>query len=367
MQFVMAGMVFSINSLEPDIDKAFFDLHEAFSSNRAYNLADFEKATLAFFDNTVSDASAHDRYFNNFTLIWRSLLNSNRLDQAEQLWAMALQPALAWEKQHQGSFIHKGTPFYFWGMSAILKGDIDRGHALMHQALKEDIRTSGNPSPNTPAFAFATLNYMKVDQAFREWVLQQAEFLNELLKAYCLAYTKKLLLEDFQSRFLSNPPSLDAVFLFTHTLARLSRLDSVPKYALESDFAGQLQINLLFDITLVIDAAIKAKNPNHWQFIDHASFLSKRDSSLGLNKNQLQEINKAFKAFDATLKALIEGTFNLQDGSALSTGGRDLAIAYGLRNHAAHNVSSAPTIRSRFADIRQSLFNILFLCVETLY
>jgi len=130
MQFVMAGRVFSLNELDPATDKAFLDLYVAFFGSRPYNLAEFERAAVEFFTRTSTDASAHNDFFNNFTIIWRPLLDNRRFDEAESLWEIALRPALAWEMQQQGGFIHKGTPYYFWGMSAILKGDLDKGYAL---------------------------------------------------------------------------------------------------------------------------------------------------------------------------------------------------------------------------------------------
>ena len=39
---------------------------------------------------------------------------------AEDFWRRAVQPALDWEMNHPGRFIHKGTPFYFWGMAVML-------------------------------------------------------------------------------------------------------------------------------------------------------------------------------------------------------------------------------------------------------
>jgi hypothetical protein len=36
---------------------------------------------------------------------------------------------------------------------------------------------------------------------------------------------------------------------------------------------GQLQLNLLFELLLVIDNAIRQKNSSKWKFVDHATYL----------------------------------------------------------------------------------------------
>jgi hypothetical protein len=174
-------------------------------------------------------------------------------------------------------------------------------------------------------------------------------------------------LSEFRAQFLITPPSLDVVFLFAYTLGRFFLLSTIPEYALHSGFAGQLETNLLFDLILVIDVIIRARNPNQRDFSMQAIFLS-RQGGLGLNQYMLQQqVNPAFQNdIEATLTDLLDGGYRFQDGTRPSPMAVDLAIAYGLRNYGAHNVSSVPTVWQRFLDIRQSLFNVLFLAVEVL-
>ncbi|HYA39764.1 MAG TPA: hypothetical protein VEF34_00545 [Syntrophobacteraceae bacterium] len=367
MQFIMSGQVFRLEDLDDAINDAFIELHAAYLSNQPLNWADFEGKANAFFNRADNTAGLQDKFFTNFSVIWRSLLASGQLDAAEHIWQMALQPALSWESQNKGRFIHKGTPFYFWGLTSILKGDLDRGFTLIHQSVGEDCRTDAVKFPDTPGFAFATLNYVKTDQAFRDWVLFQVKKLSETIQTYSKLYNTLLTLDDFQKRFLTNPPKVDTIFLFVYTLARLNRLQDVPAYALASDFAGQMEMNLLFDLALVIDAAIKAKNTASWKFIDHATYLSTK-AGLEVSKEKFGEINGEFgNDFDRTLATILSGGFRFKDGSALSGVENDIAITYGVRNHAAHNISSVPTIWKEFDNIKQRLFNTLFLAVEALY
>ena len=367
MQFIIGGKTYQIEDVGDSLNEAFLELHAAFFGNDYCSLPEFENSVQEFFYQHDTETASHDKYFNNFTIIWRRFLREGRYDEAESVWEMALRPALAWEHQNQGKYLHKGTPLYFWAMTSILKGDLDKGYTLMHQALKEDTRTTGEQFPDTPGLAFATLNHLKVEQAFRGWVLMQADYLSKLITSYRNDHARQFTLGQFQGRFLSHPPNPDTVFLFAYTLARFLQLDKTPPYALFSDFAGQLEMNLLFDVSLVIDSTVKAKNQNKWKFIDHMALISRR-GNFDLNKRKLQKVNKAFNDdFDTTLSSLLNGTFTFDDGNGLSAVGRDLAITYGLRNHGAHSVSSVSTIWQQFQRIKQGLFNTLFLAVELLY
>jgi hypothetical protein len=87
---------------------------------------------------------------------------------------------------------------------------------------------------------------------------------------------------------------VNRVFLFTYTLARLMNLATVSNHVTRNPFAGQLELNILFDVTLAIDSAIKAKNPSKWKFIDHAECLLNA-AGHAVTKAQLREINDQFE------------------------------------------------------------------------
>lgn len=367
MRIRTARASFEITSLDPVIDDAFANLYAALVDQHPWDHSAFRQAALEFFDRASGDATAHDTFFNNFRHLANLHFQNEHWHKAENLWRMALEPALEWESQHLGEFIHKGTPFYFWGMAAISRGELDLGYTLMHQALEEDIRTSNTQYPQVPAFLFAVLDYDNVDQAFRRWPLVLSEFLDGFLKSYCSSRCGTLQLDQFRTRFLLHPPRLDVVFSFAHTLGRFFLLHRVPNYTPQSRFAGQLETNLLFDLILVIDATITAHNPGQQKFSINAVFLSCR-ASLGLSQHMLQEqVGPAFKKdFEASLTSLLDGRFPFEHASSPSPMAADLAIAYGLRNYGAHNVASMPTVWRRFPEIRQRLFNVLFLSVEVL-
>lgn len=366
-QFVLGGRTISLNSLHPDLDKRFIELHSAYLGPTPFNWGDLHRDAKAFLATTPDRDPYHNSYFNNFTPIWNGLLASGRFDDAEGLWQSALEPVLQFEADNPQRQIHKGTAYYFWGMTAIIRGDLDKGYALTHQAVEEDVLTTGTPYPDTPAYALATLNFAKHDQAFRSWVLAQAQYLNALQNSYFAQYARTFTLEDFRARFLNSPPSTDIAFLFAYAVARLMRLSAVPRYALQSRFIGQLLINLFFDITLCIESAASAKNPVARTFINHAEFISSR-AAHPLSNAELGDINQKFKAdFNGTLVQALDGKLVLLSGTPASKPQSDIAVAYGIRNRGAHDVSSAPGVWQRHKELKQALFNVLFMTIDFVY
>ena len=222
---------------------------------------ELDVAAGTYFDQHPTDPAAHDDYFNNFISLWRHLMGHDNQSRAEYIWERALKPALAWEQAHAGQFLHKGTPYYFWAMTVIIRRDMDRGYLIMHRALDEDIRTHAQQRPDTPGFALVSLNHEKPDQAFRQWVVHQAQHVEQRLHNYNAAHQRSLTMDQVKQRFLINPPTTEVLFLFTYTLARLINISDEPIHVRANPFAGQLELNLFFDITLVIDAVIKARTP----------------------------------------------------------------------------------------------------------
>ncbi len=367
IRFVLGGRTFKLNALENNLDQVFIDLHAAYFGASPFNWDRLDQAAGVFLSNTPNRNFAHNLYFNNFTILWNNFLGSGNFDEAERIWQMALNPVLEFESSNPGREAHKGTAYYYWGITAILRGDIDKGYTLMHQAVEEDIATTGNQFPDTPAYAFANLNFAKQDQTFRQWVVLQAQFLNTRLSNYSTQYARSFSLEILRTRFLNSPPSTDIVFLFAFTIARLMRLSSAPAHTLQSKFSGQLLINLFFDITLTIETAAKAKNPGGNSFINHAKFISQRVNN-PLTINQLKYINSEFiRDFDGTLKATVDGSFVFPDGTPLNRIQSDIAVAYGIRNRGGHDVSSSPTVWKEFNKIEQTLLNVLFMTVDFAY
>ncbi len=93
-----------------------------------------DQAASVYFDQHSSFAY-HDAYFNNLTILWNPLMQEMSLTRAVQFWHERIAVASRWEDAHGPARIHKGTPFYFLGVTHILSGNLERGFLSMHRAL----------------------------------------------------------------------------------------------------------------------------------------------------------------------------------------------------------------------------------------
>lgn len=330
--------------------------------------SEFRAAAYEYFDsytNSPDAPAAHDHYFYGFSPLWAYFRGKGRLDLAEGIWQMALDPAREWEGMHSDRQIDKGVPYYFWAIAALLRGSIDSGYVLAHQAAEEDSRTSsGLKYPDTPAYALVSLNYDKVNQAFKGWVDEQVSFFKVFITDYSKVYGRAFSVHDVRDKFLRNPPNHDVVFLLTYTLARLKVMSEMPVGAKRNQFVGQLQLNLLFELLLVIDNAIRQKNLSKWQFVDHGTYLLLH---AGHPLPQLGELSAQFKSnFGPCMTDALDAKLAI-NGRVLDRLQCDVAIAYGLRNRGAHNIESESVIWNDFERIQKAVFRTLCATIDHLY
>ena len=369
---IIDGQQVNISVLGGPVEPLIEQFYRNYYAGKPLPWDELDVAAPVFFEQNPADPAAHDAYFNNFISLWRNMLTIGDFLRAEAVWDRSLKPALAWELAHPGKFLHKGTPYYFWAMTAILRRDMDRGYLIIHRALEEDIRTHKQPKPNTPGFALVTLDHEKPDQAFRQWVVLQAQHVEQLLNNYNGIHHSALTMDDVKQRFLTNPPSIEALFLFTYTLARLLNIADEPPHLRTNAFAGQLELNLFFDTALVIEAVIAEKNPmkkrpdgRDMTFFDQALHLLARGGH-PLGGPQLGKINGQFNAnFNQAIQEALDGTITLKTGT-LDRLQCDVALAYGIRNYGAHYTGTSAAVYNRFPEVEQTLFRVLFTSIEFL-
>jgi hypothetical protein len=356
---------FKLPAIDPAVDAAFVKWYDALFNNVKPDESEFDLAVTPFLTSATSFAQ-HDAYFNNFTPLWNFRLAARQHPLAAAIWPWALRPALKVEQTTSRS-LHKGTPYYFWGMTLLLGNSLQDGYLMLHRALEEDFRTHGSRAPNTPGYALATLDHTKPDQALRQWVQVQAAAVEGRLESYRRIHGRKLDLAGLRTKYLAVPAYREPVQMYCYSMARVRRLLELPEQVWEGSFPAQVAFDTLFDLCLVIDDALHNRNPSQWQFIDHAEMLASR-ASLGLSKAELRVINGSFQTdFARTLADCLAGAFRLRSGIALSGLAASLAVAYGCRNRGAHNVAAVALTRSAYDQITQRLNDVFFLTIEELY
>src|SRR3990170_4414018 len=158
------------------------------------------QAALLYFDQHSGFAD-HDAYFNNLTILWDGLMGEEKFTEAEHFWHERIGVSLQWEIAHRPARIHKGTPFYFLGVTHILSGNLERGFLAMHRALDKDVRTHSTPTPDTPAYAFVTLDSAEANQFFRPWVLGLAQYVEQEIQDFNKASNTPLTLTQVRNLF----------------------------------------------------------------------------------------------------------------------------------------------------------------------
>jgi hypothetical protein len=272
---------FSIEDIGQLMNQQFQKLYEYYLLGKNIDLNKFYNESSDYFDNN-SSADTHDRYFNNFTPLWGLLLQRGLFFHADQLWQIAIEAAKKWEEnqQNQNYMIHKGAPMYFWGVTCILKEDLEKGFLLIHEALNEDRRNiNSDDIQGTPAYAFITLNYEQQKQYFRHKVLEISQFLEQKLNAYQVSRGGRLTMSELKKKFLQNSHLVEQVILFVFELFHLKKLLSENKQGLTHNIYGSmLMVQSIFTFSLLIDNIIKNKynnpDPHEQQFIDLLIYLS---------------------------------------------------------------------------------------------
>jgi hypothetical protein len=366
-----------IGEIDAEVGQVISSLFERLNANGRPGIDDVlreisicREAFFAFYDRhpEQADSGPQDEFFSALTPIWVYFSNNGLHREAQQFWEQIIFLTEEWEQQ-RGAFIHKGSPFYFWGVSAARSGLVDVAFLLMHSAFREDQRTSAQAIPYTPAFMFVTFD-QDPRQYYFEYIQGLADYLQNFITTYRILAASNFDIQELRQRFLRPVAEVQAAFSFTYSLAKLREIDSFPTPSLRSAFAAQQELNILFDLLLVVDFAIHNMNPNAQQqrsFLHSAVFLSNRANLMIEQNDLITVLRQAEIDFDQTLFELLNNSFVFPDGTTKRSLANNLALCYILRNHAAHNLTSFPTISARFRDIRQGVLNILFLSVETLY
>jgi hypothetical protein len=327
----------------------------------------FESASLRCLRENASDPARIDSYFSSWTSLWRFYLKLGMMKNAQEVWDFALEITDSVEKG--SAKIHKGTPYYFYAVTLVLGGDIDRGFMMMHAAVEEDKRSFGKGYKNAPAYAFVTLNFEKRDQFFGNWVRSIAESIESVLFDYNQRRAPTLSMSDFRAKFLKDDSLLDVVLLFVYTISKIrhSNQEDIPRIP-ETDFSSLYEARSMLNLCLILEEVMKnrCKLKNNATFAPCLEKLSKQKRLVLVGETSA--LNGRFvKNRWKTLEDLLNGNYVLSNGKQVAAQSVecDLAVAYGLRNFAAHSIKQQKWIHDNISSILISLFNSLFFVVAS--
>lgn len=369
--FQIDGNTLTLNKLDKQMDEQFELMYRYYFFKQKFDIDLCKKSAVKFFDES-SEVKLHDRFFNNFTILWQILIQNGSLFSAEQVWQLAVQIATQWETLNQSKYrVHKGAAYYFWAVTCILKEDLEKGFLLMHQALEEDKKNRPNELTYAPAHAFVRLDYEQQGQYFRNKILEVTEFLEQRLELYQSSRNGALSLAQLKSEFLDNKDLIDKTFLLVYHLFHIKKLISESNQGLTQNTYGSiLMMQIIFTFILVIDNVItkkyKSKDPHKQDLVHILEYLSK-ESNLTVDMGKLREIGyRACKDLQSVLIDLLNSK-PIFKNSKLKEIENDIGIVYALRNPAAHKIRDRPFIHQNFKQIVDRLFNVFFLVVEKLY
>ena len=335
------------------------------------NWARHDRALFLYLDSHTS-VLEHDSYFNNLTPYWRILEQDNRYVDAVRLWHERISAAIRWENSHAPRKVHKGTPLYFLGTTHILAKSLERGFLAMHRALDEDARTRTSLTPNTPAYAFVTIDSTKADQYFLPWVTDLATYVESKLDEFRTVRGGTLTFADLRSRFLANSNSTlrEEAFFFSSSCAKMREYENGPiRLESESQFGSIVGLRVLFDICVILDRIIGTKVPSGtWRFVERVPFLFFSSGGRINIRPELDDLNQRTRnnPLGPFISDLLDMNYMFRRNRQPTRVEADLALSYMIRNHGAHVLESLPVVHDRFSELLSAILGSMFLAIQTL-
>lgn len=364
-----------MNKFNEPIDEEFEKAYLFFQQGKFILDECFKKALFDFFDKHHSDNyEVHNVLFQKFNPFWMSQPSNFYL--ADVVFTKILDLVNEWESNNQGKHIHKGTPFYFYGMMCISKQDIDKGLLLMHQAYQEDelLIKAGKITDKTPAMCFIYLDDTKAEQFFRNKVIETVNFLNGYLMSY-----GSLNISQLRTKLLEDDDFKEESFYFVYCIFKLEKvITNINKNLKENILASYISTALIFELCKLAEVLLKRRYPedtikrvypNKADFIHYIDYFCK-DSSINLNLRQgnIGYLNGELKnssTFSSTIDGLVQHSYAHKNFvSSPKPIECAIALTYCLRNFGGHKIEDQRILSNKFENIVTSILNFIFFVIE---
>jgi hypothetical protein len=352
--------------LSDAITEEFKILYHDFYRGEIQLTSDFvDKSKLLFsnFDDKNKVALSNG-YFENFTPITGKLIMMGQYKKAFNFWNEIILFVTEWEKSNNKK-LHKGTPYYFSSVAAILGMDFDAALISMHLALTEDKLNYENYK-ETPAYYFLTLNDKKREQYFKPFVDGMVGFLRDRLDGqghaqgkykdnYLKSRKGSLTYEELRRNFLDNDDISEEIkYFFVYSTIRIWRLRILQKSKIGDNIVAPIVfVQALGGLLITIESLLKLK----YKLKYFGNLFEKLAKVEGWQTPNISDINKQC---DEDFENWVDTCLNQ------NTLFGDLSLSYGLRNFAFHTIKSQQKLWQDYTKVLQSVLNCFFKSIENL-
>jgi len=335
----------------------------------------FKQALFEFFDKHYNDNyEIHDAIFENFSLFWNQGSTIPSLRLGEKVYQKVLEFTHEWEYNHQPHKMHKGTPYYFYAIFCILKGNLEKGLLLMHQAYLEDRRLGRH---DTPASFFIRLDDSPQEQFFRPKVIETAKFLEKFLEEYRSIHNTNLTLGGLRNKFIGLSQFEDEAFYFVYCIFKLEKIiKTIEKEIRQNRVASYIETTQIFELCKLAEVLLeKSIQPGQNIKFAHRINCFCQDNRVNLSMrengrtNNLGFLNREIdNDFANTIGGLLNRTYThgnfVNNPTAIEY---DIALTYVLRNFGGHRIEEQNYIYQEFEKISQAILNTIFYIIEKVY
>ena len=362
-----------MNKFNEPIDDEFEKAYLFFQQGKFILDESFKKAFFDFLDKHKEDHySVHDSIFENFGPFWYNVgptgIILKPLQQVELVLDKILSLVHEWEDKNQPHKIHKGTPYYFYGMISILKRDIDKGLLLMHQASNEDDNLGRT---DTPSKNFISLNDQNPFQLFRSKVIETVSFLNDYISDYNDVNKANFNINNLRSKFLEKEEYKEEAFFFIYCIYKLEKIiNYLDKRIKNNKLASHINTAIIFNLCKIFEVLLSNLfDDNLAKKID--KLCQDPVINLTLRQNMFGILNVE-RDKDNNFKVIIEGLLNNSYTHQQFSGNYspiefDLSLVYALRNFGGHKIEDQEFVREKFEDIIKAILRAIFFVIDKKY
>lgn len=287
---------------------------------------------------------------------------------ATGVWEHAIGVVIGWEERNK-THLHKGTGYYFAGVRDVARGNLDRAFLYMHQAAMEDLWPETSGVPDSPAGRFIIMDARQPIGQAHAFVARYEGHFDERLTAYHAAGRGSMDLAGFRNRVHRNPTLLTPATSLVHLVARILANDGARLGPIMANaFAPSLRAQLALDLCLLVEDVLQRQALRRLAL--GGLIAQAKVQRVSLSTNDLGALNTLTdqpSKVDAVVADLLDNGRATGLGRSLTPREADFAVAYIVRNRAAHGGERATVLDARFDEVVRRLFFALFAALEDLY